>query len=168
MVARSAPATLMPTGLLMPVASMSMRFRIGGTQMLLSPGTLTAASSSSTSLSGVMPAPPFARGLNWIVVSNISIGAGSVAVSARPALPNTRATSGTVLIIRSVCCSSWPAFDADRPGSADGMYSRSPSSSGGMNSPPSCITGMTVRHRRAAAIASVAFGKRRTASSAGR
>ncbi len=38
-----------------------------------------------------------------MVVSNISIGAGSVALSARPALPNTLATSGTVLISRSVC-----------------------------------------------------------------
>jgi hypothetical protein len=35
------PATLTPTGLLMPVASMSMRLRIGGTQMLDKPGTLT-------------------------------------------------------------------------------------------------------------------------------
>ena len=37
-VARSAPAILTPTGLLMPVASMSMRLRIGGTQMFDSPG----------------------------------------------------------------------------------------------------------------------------------
>ena len=49
--ARSGPATLTPTGLLMPVASMSMRLRIGGTQMLDSPGTCTMRSSSSTSLS---------------------------------------------------------------------------------------------------------------------
>jgi hypothetical protein len=34
-----------------------------------------------------MPARHCSRGLNWIVVSNISSGAGSVAVSARPALP---------------------------------------------------------------------------------
>ena len=45
----------MPTGLLMPVASMSMRLRIGGTQTLDSPGTCTVRSSSSTSLSVVMP-----------------------------------------------------------------------------------------------------------------
>ena len=121
MVARSEPATLMPTGLLMPVASMSMRLRMGGTQTFDSPGTCTARSSSSITLSGVMPARHWSRGLNWMVVSNISSGAGSVAVSARPALPNTRATSGTVLIMRSVCCSKAAALEADRPGSADGM-----------------------------------------------
>ena len=42
----------------MPVASMSIRLRIGGTQMFVSPGTFTARSSSSTSLSGVMPGAP--------------------------------------------------------------------------------------------------------------
>ena len=87
MVASSGPATFTPTGLLMPVASMSMRLRIGGTQMFDRPGTRTVRSSSSTSFSGVMPARHSSRGLNWIVVSNISSGAGSVAVSARPALP---------------------------------------------------------------------------------
>ena len=69
----------------------------------------------------VMPGRHSSRGLNWIVVSIISIGAGSVAVSARPTLPNTLATSGTVLISRSVCCSSSPALPADKPGSAVGM-----------------------------------------------
>ena len=38
----------------------------------------------------------------WI----ISSGAGSVAVSARPILPCTELTSGTVAISRSVCCRS--------------------------------------------------------------
>ncbi len=87
----------------MPVASISIRFLIGGTHMFDSPGTFTVRSSSSTSLSGVMPARHWSRGLNWIVVSNISSGAGSVAVSARPALPNTLSTSGTVLMRRFVC-----------------------------------------------------------------
>ena len=90
------PAILMPTGLLMPVASMSMRLRIGGIQTFDSPGRLAPArSSSSTSFSGVIPGRHCSRGLSWIVVSNISSGAGSVAVSARPILPNTRLTSGT-------------------------------------------------------------------------
>ncbi|MNM88076.1 hypothetical protein D3C81_1002750 [compost metagenome] len=93
-----------------------------------------------------------------MVVSNISIGAGSVAVSARPALPNTVATSGTVLIRRSVCCSNCAALPTDSPGSADGMYSRSPSSSGGMNSPPIRMTGQAVASNRSAAIATVALG----------
>ncbi|MCY1301378.1 hypothetical protein D9M69_435550 [compost metagenome] len=115
------PATLTPIGLLIPVASMSMRLRIGGTQMLESPGTFTARSSSSMSFSGVISARHCSRGLNCTVVSNISSGAGSVAVSARPALPNTRATSGTVRIMRLVCCSSWLALLAGRPGRAEGM-----------------------------------------------
>ena len=165
---RSAPETLTPTGLLMPVASMSMRLRIGGTQMLESPVTLTVRSSSSISLSGVMPARHWSRGLNWMVVSNISSGAGSVAVSARPALPKTRATSGTVLMSRSVCCSNSAALAADKPGSAEGMYSRSPSSSAGRNSPPSRDTGITVSASSATASSSVALGNRSTASSSGR
>jgi len=119
--ARSGPETLMPTGLLMPVASMSTRLRIGGTHRLVSPGTWTAASSSAISLSLVMPRRHSPRGFNWMVVSNISSGAGSVAVSARPALPNTRATSGTWRIMRSVCCSSSAALPADSPGSALGI-----------------------------------------------
>ena len=40
-------------------------------------------------------------GLSMIVVSNISVGAGSVAVSKRPSLPATDATSGTLLITSS-------------------------------------------------------------------
>ena len=51
-----------------------------------------------------------------MAVSNISSGAGSVAVSARPALPNTVATSGTDLMSRSVCCKSSDALPVDRPG----------------------------------------------------
>ncbi len=105
----------------MPVASMSMRLRIGGTQTLARPGTFTVRSNSSTSFSGVMPGRHWLCGLNWMVVSNISSGAGSVAVSARPALPNTVSTSGTVLISRSVCWSSSEALATERPGRADGM-----------------------------------------------
>ena len=50
-----------------------------------------------------------------MVVWNISGGAGSVAVSARPALPKTRATSGTVLMRRSVCCSAEARFVLTAP-----------------------------------------------------
>ena len=49
------PETVTPMGLLMPVASMSMRLRIGGTQTLARPGTFTVRTRSSTSFSGVMP-----------------------------------------------------------------------------------------------------------------
>ena len=119
--ARSGPAIFTPIGLLMPVASMSIRLRIGGTQMFERPGTRTVRSSSSTSRSIVMPGRHSARGLNRIVVSIISSGAGSVAVSARPTLPKTRSTSGTDLIIRSVSCRSSAALPAESPGSAVGM-----------------------------------------------
>src|SRR3546814_9936641 len=85
----------------MPVASISMRLRIGGIQILARPGTFTTRSNSSISFSGVIPGRHDPRGLKRMVVSNISRGAGSVALSARPALPNTLSTSGTVLISRS-------------------------------------------------------------------
>ena len=48
-------------------------------------------------------------------------GVKSVALSARPALPNTLSTSGTVLISRSVCWSRLDARAAEMPGSAEGM-----------------------------------------------
>ncbi len=44
---KSGPAILMPTGLLIPVESMSMRLRIGCTQRLESPGRVSAAFISS-------------------------------------------------------------------------------------------------------------------------
>ena len=42
-------------------------------------------------------------------------------------MPNTRSTSGTVLMSLSVCCSSSDALEIDRPGSADGMYTNAKS-----------------------------------------
>lgn len=114
-----------------------------------------------------MPGRHWSRGLNRMVVSNISIGAGSVAVSARPALPNTVATSGTALMSRSVCCSNCAALPADNPGSADGMYSRSPSSSGGMNSPPVRRIGQAVAASSTRAMATVARGYASTRASTG-
>ena len=101
--ARSGPATLMPTGVLMPVASMSMRVLIGIVQALFRPGNWMAAFIASISSSGVrrrwaMTLPSASlmstaghsfSALSMIVVSIMSIGAGSVAVSARPILPKT-------------------------------------------------------------------------------
>ncbi len=54
-------------------------------------------------------------------VSTIESGAGSVAVSARPILPCTLFTSGTLLISLSVCCSSSWALPTLMPGSVVGM-----------------------------------------------
>jgi hypothetical protein len=53
-----------------------------------------------------MPARHWSSGFRLITVSNISTGAGSVAVAARPALPNTDSTSGKRFNIWSWVCSS--------------------------------------------------------------
>ena len=132
------------------------------------PGNFTSASSSALSFSGVMPGRHWSRGFSMMVVSNISIGAGSVAVSARPALPNTRSTSGTVLISRSVCCSRARAASVDRPGSVVGMYSRSPSSSSGMNSLPSRDAGHSVARTSTVAAAVTPQGWRSASTRNGR
>ena len=115
--ARSGPAILMPTGVLMPVASMSMRVLMGMVQALFSPGNWIAAFIASVSSSGVrrrwamtLPSASLmstaghsSSGLSMMVVSIMSMGAGSVAVSARPILPKTWCTSGKVWMILSVC-----------------------------------------------------------------
>jgi hypothetical protein len=135
----------MPTGVRMPVESMSRRALIGIVQALLMPGSCKVVFISAMSSSSVMRSrqngrrkplshsgaqPEYQRGcsrhsdsgLRRTVVSIIENGAGSVEVSARPALPKTRATSGKVM--RSLSC-TWSAFCAsatDIPGcTADGM-----------------------------------------------
>ena len=72
-----------------------------------------------------------------MTVSIIPSGAGSVAVRARPALPNTISTSGTVRISRFCTCIMRPTSAIDAPGNSVGMYIVEPSQSGGMNSVPS-------------------------------
>jgi hypothetical protein len=61
------------------------------------------------------------------MVSNIDSGAGSSEVSARPALPKTRSTSGTLRICWSCHWSSRLASSTEMPGTVIGMYSRSSS-----------------------------------------
>ena len=85
-----------------------------------------------------------------ITVSNISSGAGSVALLARPALPSTDSTSGKARMMRFCSCSSSAALVTLNPGNAAGMNSSDPSSSCGMNSLPICRTG----HRLASITAS--------------
>jgi hypothetical protein len=68
-----------------------------------------------------MPGRHSTSGLRLITVSNISVGAGSVAVLARPALPMTEATSGNDLMILSWICSSSAALVIESPGSVTGM-----------------------------------------------
>ena len=134
-VARSAPAILMPTGVLMPVESMSMRVLMGIVQALFRPGICTVLFIASINSSGVrrrcamiLPssfvistAGHCASGFRRIVVSIMSIGAGSVAVSARPALPKTCSTSANDLMSRSVVCKSSRAFVGETPGNVVGM-----------------------------------------------
>ena len=57
-VSRFAPDIFMPTGVLMPVDSMSVRVLMGMVQALVRPGNLIASSSFSMSFSGVMPLRP--------------------------------------------------------------------------------------------------------------
>ena len=115
------PQTFTPTGVRMPVLSMSMRALIGMVHELARPGNFSAASISAIRPSVVMPGRHWSLGLRLMTVSNISSGAGSVAVLARPALPYTDATSGKVLRMRLVVASSRPASVTDIPGSAAGM-----------------------------------------------
>ena len=118
---RSGPNTLMPTGVRMPVASMSMRPLIGIVHELLMPGNWIARSISSISRSVVIPSRHSSRGASVIVVSNMERGAGSVAVSARPALPNTRSTSGKVARMLSCRRMVSPALAMLMPGRVPGM-----------------------------------------------
>ena len=133
--------TLTPTGVRMPVESISMRALIGMVQALLTPGNCSTASISAMSLSVVMPARHSLSGFRLTTVSNISKGAGSVAVAARPALPKTEETSGKDLMILFCVCTSSPALVTDRPGKVVGMYNSVPSFSVGMNSEPIRISG---------------------------
>src|SRR5215217_7780949 len=106
----------------MPVASMSMRARIGWVQAFETPGNWSALSISAFKLASVTPGRHSDFGLRLMIVSNISVGAGSVAVAARPALPYTEATSGKDLMLRSWVARSSAAFVIDRPGRVVGIY----------------------------------------------
>jgi hypothetical protein len=138
---------LMPTGVLMPVESMSIRVLMGMVQALVRPGNWMALSSSSTSVSMVMPSRHSDSGFSVMVVSIMLKGAGSVAVSARPIFPKVWCTSGNEAIIRSVCWSSSLALVMEMPGKVVGMYNRSPSFRGGMNSDPMRLIGIQVTAR---------------------
>ena len=141
---RSAPKILIPTGVRTPVVSMSMRPLIGIVQAFVTPGIFVFASSSPTSSSREIRSLQIGRksgfsqsgahdeyqrrlgrhrsgGFSTTVVSIIENGAGSVDVSARPAFPNTRSTSGTDLRIRSCARSRSSASVTDSPGSVVGM-----------------------------------------------
>src|SRR4051794_8812395 len=78
----------------MPVDSMSMRALIGIVQALLTPGIRNARSISAISPSTLTPLRHSPSGFRLITVSTISVGAGSVAVAARPACRPVLALDG--------------------------------------------------------------------------
>jgi len=119
--ARLGPKIFTPTGVLIPVASMSIRLRIGMTKALVTPGKRSLASSSDSSRSRVSPGRHAERGLSITTVSTIESGAGSVEVSARPAFPKTRSTSGTPFSSRSIVLSKASIPATETPGSVTGM-----------------------------------------------
>src|SRR6266581_6768706 len=98
-----------------------MRALIGIVQAFETPGNCSDLSISATRLSTVMPGRHSLAGFRLITVSNISVGAGSVAVDARPALPQTDATSGNDLMILFWVCSSSAALVIESPGRVVGM-----------------------------------------------
>ncbi len=115
------------------------------------PGNRTASSISDRSSSHVIPSRHSSSGFRAMVVSNMARGAGSVAVLARPAFPNTDCTSGK--LARMLSClrmASWAARTLI-PGSVMGMYRIVPSFRGGMNSDPILWRGIVVRIRMARA-----------------
>ena len=112
----------MPTGVRMPVDSMSSRPLMGMVHAFEMPGSSSAAFISSMSFASSMPGRHALSGLRTMVVSIMVNGAGSVDVLARPALPKTRSTSGNVRRILSCTCNAFCASATDMPGStADGM-----------------------------------------------
>jgi hypothetical protein len=174
--ARSSPVILIPTGVRIPVDSMSMRALIGIVQALDSPGRRSASFISETRPSVEMWSAVMVRkagfshsgahdeyqvgtlrhadfGFKVTTVSSIESGAGSVGVSARPAFPRTWSTSGKLLMIRSVTWRSLCASVIEMPGIVVGMKNSASSSRGGMNSEPSERKTGTVETTSSTAIA---------------
>ncbi len=182
------PKTFTPMGVRTPVVNMSMRVLIGMVQALVQPGScmrsfISAVSSSQVSgrcsgqsgrrATASQPGaqPEYQRrsgrvrqrstGLSRTVVSTIDRGAGSVADSTRPILPNTDSTSGKERRMRSWIWSWRLASSIEMLGKVIGMYRMSPSLRGGMNSWPSREATGTVDSRANRPIATVDLGRRR-------
>ena len=138
----------MPSGSVQPNFSSSVVMVRSSGQKVAAKGALEPAGPP-----GEEPLDPVAcrhlarSGCSCTTVSIIDSGAGSVADSARPILPWTLTTSGNVAISLSDCWSSSLLLVMLMLGSVVGMYSRSPSSSGGMNSVPSRVNGIDRRRQ---------------------
>ena len=133
---------------------------MGMVQALVTPGRLTVRSISAMSRSYVMPGRHSSFGLSVMVVSNMSSGAGSVAVLARPALPSTISTSGNDASTLSCQRMVSRACAIEMPGTVVGMNSTEPSCSCGMNSLPSRRHGRTVAASTSTAPAMTIQGRR--------
>jgi hypothetical protein len=118
---RSGPAIFNPSGLRMPVASMSILPRTGIVHELATPGNFIAASNLAISSGCDMLRGHPSRGFNTTMVSSIESGATSVDVSARPALPRTWATSGRLFRRASVSCTSRLASVIEMAETVEGM-----------------------------------------------
>jgi len=127
----------------MPVLCMSMRFFTGIVHAFETPGRRSALSIWQMSSSGdrrsgvrrrqigltrfgqrsyqVVTVLHCSLGLSRMTVSIMESGAGSVEVSARPALPNTPFTSGKLFNTPSCACKSRRASEIEMPGSVVGM-----------------------------------------------
>ena len=100
----------------------------------------TAAACRSASVGRRQRRGQNSRGRKLTIVSIMSSGAGSVGVSARPALPTTMSTSGNRQRIMSRAFRSSADWVDDIRGTVIGMSITIPSSSGVMNSRPSGVT----------------------------
>ena len=119
---------------------------IGCVHPFRTPGICSFASSSAIMSFFVIPARHWDFGFKSTIDSIMLTGAGSVDVSAFPTFPSTCSTSGTVMMIASCTWTIRLTSVMEAEGSATGMKSRLPSSSGGMNSEPMfMIIGMVTR-----------------------
>src|SRR6185369_12525816 len=107
-------------------------------------------------LSFVVPAGHWSLGLKITVVSAMFVGAGSVAVSARPILPTTISTAGSAAMMRSCWRITWVAVVKEMRGSVIGMKSAVSSSRGGMNSEPIVVAMNRAEANKITATATIA------------
>jgi len=105
-------------------------------QVLATPGNFIAASNLPINSCCEIHARPLLARLQHHDGFQHREGAESVDVSARPAVPSTRATSGWLFKWASEICSSRFASVIEMPETVEGMYSRTPSSIWDMNSVP--------------------------------
>src|SRR6266550_5852473 len=103
-----------------------------------------------------------------MVVSYMSSGALSVALSDLPIVPKTVSTSGNVRMMRSCSCNRCEACPMEIPGRAVGMYKAEPSNSGGINWLPILSARGRVTTKKIRLSSSVVLRNRRQSRRTGR